>query len=425
MIERPLYLDRIRPFIGKPIIKVVTGVRRSGKSTLLQLVRAELQTQGVSQARMLDINLENYSNRHLKNPDLLYEQVKEWAGKLNGEQGYLFLDEIQEVETWEQLVPGLQTEFGLDIYLTGSNAHFLSSEFATYLSGRYVEFEVFPFSFSEFMRLRADGGREEGADEAFDAFRILGGFPFLSYLDYAPEPSREYLLSIYDTVVLKDMVERENIKDASLLGDLLPFLIANIGHTFSGRSIERMLEGEGISISIGSVLKYVQVACDANLLYRASRVDVMSKKVFKSQEKYYLVDQGLREAVYGNNDRNIDQVLENIVYLELRRYGWSLTVGDKPVPDFANDEGSAALQPGASSREIDFVASKGSRRLYLQVCYLLANDSTVEREFTPLEELRSDFPKYVLSMDKIDRSRNGIMHRDIRTFLLEADSLLR
>ena len=425
MVERPLYLDRIRPFIGKPVIKVVTGVRRSGKSTLLQLVRAELQAQGVSGARMLDINLETYSNRHLKNPDQLYGRVREWAGKLRGEQGYLFLDEIQEVETWEQLVPGLQTEFGLDIYLTGSNAHFLSSEFATYLSGRYVEFEVFPFSFSEFMRLRADDGRKEGTDEAFDAFRILGGFPFLSYLDYAPDPSREYLSSIYDTVVLKDMVERENIKDASLLGELLPFLIANVGHTFSGRSIERMLEGEGISISIGSVLKYVQVACDANLLYRAPRVDVMSKKVFKSQEKYYLVDQGLREAVYGSNDRNIDQVLENIVFLELLRYGWSVTVGDKPASDLASGEGLAALQTGASSREIDFVASKGSRTLYLQICYLLASESTIEREFAPLEELRSDFPKYVLSMDKIDRSRNGIMHRDIRTFLLESDALLR
>ncbi len=424
MIERPLYLDRIRPFIGKPIIKVVTGVRRAGKSTILELVRAELQAQGISQARMLDINLEKYSNRHFKDPEVLYAHVSQWADGLNGRQGFLFLDEIQEVETWEQLVPGLQTEFGLDIYLTGSNARFLSSEFATYLSGRYVEFKVFPFSFSEFVRLRADSGMEEGVDEAFDVFRILGGFPFLSYLDYEPGPSREYLLGIYDTVVLKDMVERENIKDAPLLGELLPFLMANIGHTFSGRSIERMLEGEGISISIGSVLKYVQVACHANLLYRAPRVDVMSKKVFKSQEKYYLVDQGLREAVYGSNDRNIDQVLENIVFLELLRYGWSVTVGDKPFLDSASVGDSSPL-PGASPREIDFVASKGSRKLYLQVCYLLASDSTVEREFRPLEELRSDFPKYVLSMDKVDRSRNGIIHRDIRRFLLESDSLLR
>ncbi|MBC2888203.1 ATP-binding protein [Gordonibacter massiliensis (ex Traore et al. 2017)] len=422
MIDRPLYLDRIRPFIGKPVIKIVTGVRRSGKSTLLQLVRAELRSRGVLGTDMLDVNLEVYANRHLKNPDLLYEQVKAWADELDGRKGYLFLDEIQEVETWEQLVPGLQTEFQIDIYLTGSNAHFLSSEFATYLSGRYVEISVFPFSFSEFVRLRMNDGIQETVDEAFDVYRVLGGFPFLSYLDYAPDPCREYLLSIYDTVVLKDMVERESIKDASLLGELLPFLIANIGHTFSGRSIERMLEGENISISVGSVLKYVQVASDANLLYRASRVDVMSKKVFKSQEKYYLVDQGLREAVYGNNDRNIDQVLDNIVFLELLRHGWKVTVGDKPLVVSGTDESASA--PGGASREIDFIASKGSRKLYLQVCYLLADESTIEREFKPLEELRSDYPKYVLSLDKVDRSQNGIMHRDIRTFLLESDDLL-
>lgn len=417
MIDRPLYLDRIRPFIGKPIIKIVTGVRRSGKSTLLKLVQAELKANGVTDERMLDINLEAYSNRQLKSPDALYAYIEEWMREAgdSAELRYLFLDEIQEVDGWEKLIPGLQVEFNIDVYLTGSNAYFLSSEFATYLSGRYVEFEVFPFSFSEFVRLREDDGVSETVDEAFDVFRVLGGFPFLSYLEFDPDPSREYLLSIYDTVVLKDMVERERIKDSALLGELLPFLIANIGHTFSGRSVERMLEGENISISIGSVLKYIQTACDANLLYRASRVDVMSKKVFKSQEKYYLVDQGLREAVYGSNDRNIDQVLENIVFVELVRHGWSVTVGDAPC----------GKEHAVSAREIDFLATKGSRKLFIQVCYLLAEESTVEREFSPLESVRSDFPKYVLSMDKIDRSRNGIIHQDIRTFLLETDRLLK
>ncbi|HIW75939.1 MULTISPECIES: ATP-binding protein [Gordonibacter] len=418
MINRPLYLDRIRPFIGKPIIKVVTGVRRSGKSTLLRLVQAELKNKGVSDDLMLDINLEAYSNREFKNPDALHAYIAEWIGETGGseELHYLFLDEIQEVEAWEKLIPGLQVEFNIDVYLTGSNAHFLSSEFATYLSGRYVEFEVFPFSFSEFMRLRAEDGCVQTPDEAFDVYRVLGGFPFLAYLDYEQDPCREYLLSIYDTVVLKDMIERESIKDSALLGELLPFLIANIGHTFSGRSVERMLEGENISISIGSVLKYIQVACDANLLYRAPRVDVMSKKVFKNQEKYYLADHGIREAVYGNNDRNIDQVLENIVFVELIRYGWKVSVGDKPIEPSKN---------GSASKEIDFVATKGSRKLFIQVCYLLAEESTIAREFAPLEDLRSDFPKYVLSMDKVDRSQNGIIHKDIRTFLFEADELLK
>ena len=417
MIERPLYLDRIRPFIGKPVIKIVTGVRRSGKSTLLKLVQAELKQQGVPHSRILDINFEAYSNRRLKDADELYEHVAHWIQSSDGDAGlrYLFFDEIQEVEGWERFIPGLLAEFDVDVYLTGSNARFLSSEFATYLSGRYVEFKVLPFSFSEFVRLRSNGGDSRTMQKLFDEYRVLGGFPFLAHLDYEPDPCREYLLSVYDTVVLKDMVERENVRDSALLGQLLPFLIANVGHTFSGRSIERMLQGENIFISIGSVLKYIQVACDANLFYRASRVDVMSKKVFANQEKYYLVDHGLREAVYGSNDRNIDQVLENIVFLELLRYGWTVTVGDRKKEE----------ESGASgSREIDFVASKGSRNLFIQVCYLLASESTIEREFSALEGLRSDFPKYVLSMDEIDRSRNGIIHKNVRTFLLEADEIL-
>lgn len=417
MIDRPLYLDRIRPFIDKPIIKVVTGIRRSGKSTILELVQKELRAKGVPASRITTVNLESYANRHLKDAETLYSYLEMRISQGGEGCHYLFLDEVQEVEDWEKLVPGLQVDFEVDIYVTGSNAYFLSSELATFLSGRYVEFRVYPFSFAEFTALRQSVGLEETVDDAFDVYRILGGFPFLAHLDYQLEPCREYLMSIYDTVVLKDMVERENIRDASLLGELLPFLVANIGHTFSGRSVERMLEGENINIAVGTVLKYIQVACDANLIYRAPRVDAMSKKVFKSQEKYYLADHGIREAVYGNNDRNIDQVLENIVFIELLRHGWKVAVGNNPA------NGSAA-EEGNSPKEIDFVASKGSRKLYFQVTYLLADESTIAREFSSLEELRSDYPKYVLSLDKVDRSQNGIMHLDIRTFLLESNSIL-
>lgn len=220
--------------------------------------------------------------------------------------------------------------------------------------------------------------------------------------------------TLYDTVVLKDIVERAAIADASLLAELLPFLMANVGHVFSDRSIARMLEGENVRMAPATVGKYVQAACDAQLSLRANREDAMSRKVFKSQEKYYLADHGLREAVYGNNGRNIDQVLENIVYLELRRYGWHVTVGG--VADRS--------KPGGNPLEIDFIATRGSDRRYIQVCYILADERTMEREFKPLETLRLDYPKYVLSLDTIGRGQNGIPQVYLPEFLLQAEKYL-
>ena len=416
LLKRSLYLNRILPFVGKDVIKIVTGIRRSGKSTLLQQVRDELIANGVAPEQTLSINLEAYGNRQLKDPNALYRHVKE---ALHLEEGgatktYLFLDEIQEVPGWEQLVTGLQAELPVDIYLTGSNAHFLSKEFATYLSGRYVEFDVYPFSFAEFCELRHQSEPAVPVAEAFGSYCTLGGFPFLWQLGYDPKPCLEYLLSIYDTVVLKDIVERAAIADASLLAELLPFLMANVGHVFSDRSIARMLEGENVRMAPATVGKYVQAACDAQLLIRANREDAMSRKVFKSQEKYYLADHGLREAVYGNNGRNIDQVLENIVYLELRRYGWHVTVGD--VADRS--------KPSGNPLEIDFIATRGSDRRYIQVCYILADERTMEREFKPLETLRLDYPKYVLSLDTIGRGQNGIPQVYLPEFLLQAEKYL-
>ena len=416
LLKRSLYLNRILPFVGKDVIKIVTGIRRSGKSTILQQVRDELIADGVAPEQTLSINLEAYGNRQLKDPNALYRHVKEALRLEEGgaTKAYLFLDEIQEVPGWEQLVTGLQAELPVDIYLTGSNAHFLSKEFATYLSGRYVEFDVYPFSFAEFCELRHQSEPAISVAEAFGSHCTLGGFPFLWQLGYDPKPCLEYLLSIYDTVVLKDIVERAAIADASLLAELLPFLMANVGHVFSDRSIARMLEGENVRMAPATVGKYVQAACDAQLLLLANSEDAISHKVFKSQEKYYLADHGLREAVYGNSGRNIDRVLENIVHLELRRYGWHVTVGD-----VANRS-----KPSGNPLEIDFIATRGSDRRYIQVCSILADERTVEREFKPLETLRLDHPKYVLSLDTIGRGQNGIPQVYLPEFLLQAEKYL-
>lgn len=416
LLKRSLYLNRILPFVGKDVIKIVTGIRRSGKSTILQQVRDELIADGVAPEQTLSINLEAYGNRQLKDPNALYRHVKEALRLEEGgaTKAYLFLDEIQEVPGWEQLVTGLQAELPVDIYLTGSNAHFLSKEFATYLSGRYVEFDVYPFSFAEFCELRHQSEPAISVAEAFGSYCTLGGFPFLWQLGYDPKPCLEYLLSIYDTVVLKDIVERAAIADASLLAELLPFLMANVGHVFSDRSIARMLEGENVRMAPATVGKYVQAACDAQLLLLANSEDAIGHKVFKSQEKYYLADHGLREAVYGNSGRNIDRVLENIVHLELRRYGWHVTVGD-----VANRS-----KPSGNALEIDFIATRGSDRRYIQVCSILADERTVEREFKPLETLRLDYPKYVLSLDTIGRGQNGIPQVYLPEFLLQAEKYL-
>lgn len=416
LLKRSLYLNRILPFVGKGVIKIVTGIRRSGKSTILHQVRDELIADGVAPEQTLSINLEAYGNRQLKDPNALYRHVKEALRLEEGgaTKAYLFLDEIQEVPGWEQLVTGLQAELPVDIYLTGSNAHFLSKEFATYLSGRYVEFDVYPFSFAEFCELRHQSEPAISVAEAFGSHCTLGGFPFLWQLGYDPKPCLEYLLSIYDTVVLKDIVERAAIADASLLAELLPFLMANVGHVFSDRSIARMLEGENVRMAPATVGKYVQAACDAQLLLLANSEDAISHKVFKSQEKYYLADHGLREAVYGNSGRNIDRVLENIVHLELRRYGWHVTVGD-----VANRS-----KPSGNPLEIDFIATRGSDRRYIQVCSILADERTVEREFKPLETLRLDHPKYVLSLDTIGRGQNGIPQVYLPEFLLQAEKYL-
>ena len=416
LLKRSLYLNRILPFVGKDVIKIVTGIRRSGKSTILHQVRDELIADGEDRVDPRGRRLKDNGNRQLKDPNALYRHVKEALRLEEGgaTKAYLFLDEIQEVPGWEQLVTGLQAELPVDIYLTGSNAHFLSKEFATYLSGRYVEFDVYPFSFAEFCELRHQSEPAISVAEAFGSHCTLGGFPFLWQLGYDPKPCLEYLLSIYDTVVLKDIVERAAIADASLLAELLPFLMANVGHVFSDRSIARMLEGENVRMAPATVGKYVQAACDAQLSLRANREDAMSRKVFKSQEKYYLADHGLREAVYGNNGRNIDQVLENIVYLELRRYGWHVTVGG--VADRS--------KPGGNPLEIDFIATRGSDRRYIQVCYILADERTMEREFKPLETLRLDYPKYVLSLDTIGRGQNGIPQVYLPEFLLQAEKYL-
>lgn len=393
MIKRELYLNRLRPFFHKDIVKVLTGLRRSGKSVLLQQIQQALREEGDDPASMLYYNFEDMRNLPLCQASALYEDIME---KLDGKQtAVLFFDEIQEVEGWERVVNSLRVSHGADIYVTGSNAHLLSGELATLLAGRYVAFPVYPFSFREFCLAYPDRSRAE----CWQSYLLHGGMPFLTHLPDDDATVYQYLQDIYRSVVLKDIVQRHAIRDVDLLERIVRYAAANIGHTFSAASIARYLKSERRSASTDTIMNYLQVCTESFLLYRIPRQDLVGKKILSINEKYYLADHGIRQAVYGRNQQDIDQTLENIVCMELLRRGYHVTVGK------------------AGDREIDFVCEQPGKRFYVQVTYLLASPETVEREFGAYRPIRDNYPKYIVSMDPIDFSRDGIIHKNIMDFL--------
>ena len=399
MIKRELYMSRIRPFIGSELIKVMTGVRRSGKSVMLELIREELREMGVRTEQFISINFEDMRYAHLQTAEALHEEVLRRAENIDGKV-YLFFDEIQEVQNWEKCVNSLRVALDCDIYITGSNAKLLSGELATYLGGRYVEFAIYPFSFAEFLTLYRQTMPDESVQKCFQQYLLYGGMPYLANLYYAEEPSKQYLTDLFNSVQLKDVVRRNKVRDVDLLERIIAYLTANVGMTFSAASLVKFFKSEHRTVAAETIMNYLKYCCDAYLFYQVKRQDLQGKQILATNEKYYIADHGIREAVYGGNLRDINQILENIVYMELLRRGYTVTVGK------------------SGSKEVDFVCDKRGERLYMQVTYLLASEETVAREFGVYEDIRDNFPKYVLSLDEFDRSRNGIKHRNIRDFLL-------
>ena len=400
MIKRELYMKRIRPFIGREIIKVLTGIRRSGKSVMLSLIQEELRKQGVSDEQMISFNFEQLVNRTYCNALALHEEISRRARGKTGKL-YFFFDEIQEVEDWQRCINSLRVDFDCDIYVTGSNAKLLSGELATYLAGRYVEFVMYPFSFAEFIAMQQEEGLYLSEGKAFQDYLLTGGMPFLSHLPKEEDAIFQYLRDVYYSVILKDVIGRNAIRDVDLLERIVLYLMANVGHPFSVNSLTKYFKNEKRNASYETVLNYVKACENAFLLYRVKREDLVGKKSLSVNEKLYVVDHGIRQAVYGRNQQDIDQVLENIVCLEMLRRGYAVTVGKY------------------GDKEIDFIAARGKEKLYVQVTYLLASEQTMEREFGVFEEIRDNYPKYVVSLDEFDRGRNGIRHRNIRDFLLE------
>ena len=286
------------------------------------------------------------------------------------------------------------------IYITGSNANLLSGELATYLGGRYVEFVIYPFSFAEFLELYRPVAPQASVQQCFQKYMLSGGMPYLANLQYADEPSRQYLTDVFNSVQLKDIVKRNKVRDVDLLERITAYVMANAGTTFSATSLSKFFKNEHRAVAPETILNYIKYCCDAYLFYRVKRQDLQGKQILSTNEKYYIADHGIREAVFGGNMRDINLILENIVFLELLRRGYQVTVGK------------------SGEKEIDFVCEKQGEKLYVQVTYLLASEETVDREFGAYDDIRDNFPKYVVSLDEFDLSRNGIKHRNIRDFLL-------
>lgn len=392
MIIRENYLAKIRPFYNKNIIKIVTGIRRSGKSTLLIQIINEFKAKGVNNNNIIHLRFDEYSNKNLLSSTELSNYLN--SKIVDSEQYYLFLDEIQEVDNFEKIVNELNNRGNIDLYLTGSNSTMLASEFATFLTGRYVTFEIYPFSFKEFVEYKGT----TNYDQLFSEYINFGGFPQTMIIE--DSISKKNLLSdLYNSVVIRDIVERYNVRDVSLLDSYLKYLINTIGSLFSATSISNYLKNEKRKVSRETLYNYKRYAEDVYFLYSVPRLDIQGKKILQTNEKTYINDQGFR-GVFFNNQKDIEKTLENIVYFELLRSGYEVYVGN------------------IGNKEIDFVATKNGEKKYIQVTYILSLETTIEREFGVFKDVSDNFPKYVISTDKFDMSRDGVKHLNIIDFLL-------
>lgn len=395
MIKRELYLNKIRPYFNKNIIKAITGIRRSGKSTILKQIIEELKNDGIKEENIILINFELKKHFNIKNiyqlDDLITSKIKNQSGKI-----YLFFDEIQEIENWEKLINSYLAEEKYDIFITGSNSKLLSGELATYLTGRFVEIKIYPFSFLEFLEYK-----KSKKEELFTEYLKYGGMP--SGLEYDKNERTQYLTDLYNSIIYNDILKRYEIRDIDLLDRIVRFIIGNIGQIVSGNSIVKYLKKDKVNVSVNTIYNYLSYIEEACLIHKVKREDLIGKKILNHSEKFYLVDLGFREAIYGNNLKDIGQVLENIVYLELLRRGYKITIGT--FRDY----------------EIDFVCKKSEITIYIQVAYVLADEKTIKREFDSLLKIKDNYPKYVITTDSFDMSQKGIKHLNIIDFLKEKE----
>lgn len=401
LIRREKYLDQLMGFTDKPFIKVITGLRRSGKSIILLLLKDELLKRGISEENIIYINFESFNYADIDNSERLYKLVK---GKIiKSERYYILLDEVQEVDSWEKAVDAFMVDFDADIYITGSNSRLLSSELATYLAGRYIEIHIYTLSFAEHLLFKQQRTQTAITDlyQEFGNYLRLGGFPVLHTAEYTAETAYKVVFDVYSSAILRDTVQRFKIRDVELLERVVRFVFDNIGNKFSAKNIADYFKSQQRKIDLNTVYNYLNALESAFIIYKIPRYDVKGREILKTMEKYYLGDQSLLYAVMGYKDRLISGVLENIVMLEMMRRGYRVFVGK------------------SDDKEIDFIAEFKERKVYIQVAYKIAEQKTVDREFKPLLEIRDHHPKYVVTMDETWKDNiEGIQHKHIADFLL-------
>jgi hypothetical protein len=400
MIKRTLYLDKIKEFIDKPFIKVIAGIRRSGKSSILLLLKDEILQKGAKEEQILLINFESFNYSDIKTGEQLYTYIKQQVKP--GNKTYILLDEIQEVVGWEKAVNSFMLDFDADIYITGSNSHLLSSELATFLAGRYVEFQIQTLTFRECLNFNKElQNSTKSKLEKFEYYLRMGGFPVLHTSNYSIESAYKIVFDIYSSAILRDTVQRYKIRDVELLERIVKYVFDNIGNSFSAKKIADYFKSQQRKIDLNTVYNYLNALESAFIIHRIQRYDVKGKEILKTQEKYFVSDPALIYAVMGYKDRMIAGILENIVLLELLSRDYNVAVGK------------------VGTKEIDFIATKGNTKCYIQVAYMLPEKSTIDREFGPLLELKDHFPKYVVTMDPIwTDTIEGVKHVHIADFLL-------
>ncbi len=395
MILRPDYIEAVKPFMDAPLVKILTGVRRCGKSTIFEMIRQELLERGIPEDHIV---MKKYTEMDIPDTITAKQMYDELVSRVEDDKRYYFLlDEIQEIKGWEKAVNSLLEGMNADIYVTGSNSKLMSSEISTYLTGRYISIPVFTLSFREYLEFKKES--TQSYDKLLEEYIKFGGFPIIALGEYEQQSAYQIVDGIYHTVVSRDIVKRHRINKQDMFDRVVKYVIENMGKTFSASSISNFLKSENRKVSIESIYNYLRWLEQAFIIFPCERYDMQGKSVLKTQEKYYLADVSFRYALFGYNRKMLDGVMENIVYLELRRRGYDVYVGKN------------------NTKEIDFIAIHKDEKIYVQVCVQIPENSN--REVGNLMEIRDHYPKYVVTLNEMDVGiENGIRIVHLRDFLL-------
>lgn len=401
MIYRPMYVDKIMRYADAPFVKILTGVRRCGKSTILKMIMEELKKRGISDKQLLSYRFDSMEYEDMTAKEM-FNEIK--SKLCDGEKTYLFLDEVQEIKHWEKVVNSLASDYDVDIYVTGSNSRMMSSEIETYLTGRYIAFRIYTLSFSEYLTFKKEYSDVKAPREELAEYIRLGGFPATHLQKYSEDEVYTIVRDIYNSTIFSDIVKRNQVRKVDQLERIVKFAFDNVGKTFSAKSISDYLKSERRTIDNETVYSYLEKLENAYILYRCSRYDIQGKELLKTQEKFYLADTALRYSVLGFTMTSVAAMLENVVYLELRRRGYSVNIGKTP------------------DGEIDFIAKKQSEKLYVQVTREITSTETEQREYSRLLEIRDNYPKYLLTTDNFAGGNyEGIKTMHVADFLLSSE----